>query len=283
MEINEAAENESHPVLQRGGEMEGMSENVFLDHVGEVVLTLNSDKLCWKLVKAVDKELIASSCIGIKLTSKNETEINISDAYAVEFINWGLIHDSVLPNGGGCLLGRDSEMYRFTVHGYQKSKKQPSLCVLATYTFGHKDLQTCQAWVDQVDALISKDFRRPKNILVFVHPLSGKGNGCRIWESVAPIFSCAKVKTKEFMGELVCPVILFKVVNGSISIELALFLDQLIVWVLRSFQICVLMVQDLLLIVVTLTQRAGHAFDVMAAITDSELNSYDGVVAVSGT
>lgn len=29
-----------------------------------------------------------------------------------------------------------------------------------------------------------------------------------------------------------------------------------------------------------MTQRAGHAFDVMASITDRELNSYDGVIAV---
>lgn len=29
-----------------------------------------------------------------------------------------------------------------------------------------------------------------------MHPLSGKGNGCKIWETVAPIFSRAKVQTK---------------------------------------------------------------------------------------
>lgn len=28
------------------------------------------------------------------------------------------------------------------------------------------------------------------------------------------------------------------------------------------------------------TQRAGHAFDVMASISNEELNSYDGVIAV---
>lgn len=31
---------------------------------------------------------------------------------------------------------------------------------------------------------------------------------------------------------------------------------------------------------VTVTQRAGHAFDMMTSITDTELNSYDGVIAV---
>lgn len=31
---------------------------------------------------------------------------------------------------------------------------------------------------------------------------------------------------------------------------------------------------------VTVTERAGHAFDVMASMTNRELSSYDGVVAV---
>lgn len=31
---------------------------------------------------------------------------------------------------------------------------------------------------------------------IFVHPMSGKGNGCRTWEAVAPIFLRAKVQTK---------------------------------------------------------------------------------------
>ncbi|KAL5973149.1 hypothetical protein ACLOJK_037176 [Asimina triloba] len=37
-----------------------------------------------------------------------------------------------------------------------------------------------------------------------------------------------------------------------------------------------------LLVKVIVTQRAGHAFDVMKSITDKELNSYDGVITVGG-
>ncbi|KAK2994677.1 hypothetical protein RJ640_026156, partial [Escallonia rubra] len=144
------------------------------------------------------------SCLGIKLVSKTETAIEISDVYAVEFIDWGLVHESVLASAGGCLLDRGSEinsclmlqMYRFTVHGVQRSKTSPSLWAPSVYTFGHNDLLTCQMWVNQISASLNMDAGRPKNLLVFVHPRSGKGNGCGTWEAVAPIFSQAKVKTK---------------------------------------------------------------------------------------
>ncbi|KAK9095220.1 hypothetical protein Scep_026689 [Stephania cephalantha] len=178
------------------GEASAMSSNLFLDHVGKVVLSINSDGLSWKSVDSINNELDGSSCLGIKLISKPETDIKIANVYAVEFVDWGLIHESSLPDAGGCLLGRDSEMYRFTVHGYQRSKKQPSLWLLVAYTFGHKDLQMCQNWVEQINDLISKDAERPKRLLVFVHPLSGKRNGCKVWEDLAPIFSRAKVETK---------------------------------------------------------------------------------------
>eukprot|EP00256_Glycine_max_P070221 XP_025984816.1 ceramide kinase isoform X2 [Glycine max] len=120
-------------------------------------------------------------------------------------------------------------MYSFTVHGFIRSKTQPSQCILVEYTFGHKNLPRCQMWVNQLNASLKHEIGRPKNLLVFVHPRSGKGNGCRTWEAVAPIFSRAKVKTK-----------------------------------------------------VIVTERAGEAFDVMSSITNVELNSFDGVVAVGG-
>ncbi|KAM7494646.1 hypothetical protein LguiB_029255 [Lonicera macranthoides] len=202
--------------------------NFFLDQVGEVALTLHSDGLSWKPIKSLHKEQDGSSCLGVNLVLKSETSIEFSYVYAIEFINWGLVHESVLANAGGCLLG-SIELYRFTVHGVQRSKTQPCLWVPAVYTFGHKDLRTCQSWVNQINASLEMEADRPKSLLVFVHPRSGKGNGYQTWEAVAPIFSHAKVKTK-----------------------------------------------------VTVTQRAGQAFDVMASITNKELSSYDGVVAVGG-
>ncbi|XP_043716084.1 ceramide kinase isoform X2 [Telopea speciosissima] len=211
------------------GEESVLRSNFFLDHIGEVVVTLDSDGLSWKLLEATNNKMDRSSCWGTELDSKFENAIKFSDVYAFEFVNWGLIHESILPNAGGYPMSCDSEMYRFLVHGFQRSRTQCSLWILATYTFGHKDLQLCQTWVNRINASMEMQVDRPKSLLVFVHPLSGKRNGCRTWETVAPIFSRAKVKTK-----------------------------------------------------VIVTERAGHAFDVMLSIKDEELKSYDGVVAVGG-
>ncbi|KAJ7949486.1 Ceramide kinase [Quillaja saponaria] len=219
--------DESEPRAQFDGEASVLSSNLFLDHVGEVTLTSNSNGLSWKLVDSLDND--DSTCLGIKFVSKVATEIKLSDIYAVELIHHGSIHLPRLQEARRRLLGHEHEMYRFVVHGVQRSKSQPSFWVLAVYTFGHKSLQTCQLWVNHLNASLSRELGRPRNLLVFVHPRSGKGNGYRTWETVAPIFSRAKVNLK-----------------------------------------------------VIVTQRAGHAFDMMSSISNKELNFYDGVVAVGG-
>ncbi|CAJ1958631.1 unnamed protein product [Sphenostylis stenocarpa] len=133
---------------------------------------------------------------------KLEQMIKLSEIYAVELNGHGSIYISNLPPATECLLlGQDIQMYRFTVHGFIRSKNQPSQCILADYTFGHKNLQLCRMWVNQLNASLKHEVGRPKNLLVFVHPRSGKGNGCRTWEAVAPIFSRAKVKTKVIVTE----------------------------------------------------------------------------------
>ncbi|XP_060196342.1 ceramide kinase, partial [Lycium barbarum] len=163
-----------------------------------------------------------STCFGKELVSKGETILCFSDIYSAEFIDWGLVHEAAF-------LGQSFEMYRFTIRGVQKSKTQPSVLVPSFYTFGHKDSQTCQIWVNRINDLLNMDAERPKSLLVFINPKSGKGLGCKVWETVAPTFSQAKVKTK-----------------------------------------------------VTVTERAGQAFDIISSITNRELRSYDGVVAVGG-
>lgn len=54
-----------------------------------------------------------STCLGMQIVSKHDTSINISDVYAVEFIDWGLVHETFLTNPG-CLLGHSSEVREFT-------------------------------------------------------------------------------------------------------------------------------------------------------------------------
>ncbi|KAK6132229.1 hypothetical protein DH2020_034049 [Rehmannia glutinosa] len=218
-----------NPPFPDGDEGSVLSSNFFLDHVGEVLLTHTADGLSWKLVDSLHYEDDKFSCLGLKFVSDNKSEVNFADVYAVDFIDWGLVHGSVLASAEGSILDHSSEMYRFTVHFVHKAKTQSSLWTPSVYTFGHKNLEICKTWVNQINAYLNVEAKRPKSLLVFIHPRSGKGQGCRIWEAVAPLFSQAKVKTK-----------------------------------------------------VIVTERAGHARDILASITNRDLSLYDGVVAVGG-
>lgn len=51
--------------------------------------------------------------MGIQFVSKRDTTIKHSDAYAVEFSDLGLVHESVLADATGCLLGHASEVTEF--------------------------------------------------------------------------------------------------------------------------------------------------------------------------
>ncbi|KAL0913429.1 hypothetical protein M5K25_016890 [Dendrobium thyrsiflorum] len=192
-----------------------LNSTLFLDRVGEVALILNPTGLSWKSA-SIDPE--ETFCCQMMFHSEAETEIRFSDVYAVEFTGLGLI------NGHN-----STEMYRFVVHGFRRGKNSTSPSVLSTYTFGHRDPHTCQALFEQINVCMKVQVGRPKNLLVFVHPQCGKGNGRKTWEVVAPLFSRAKVTTK-----------------------------------------------------VTVTQRAGHAYDILKSSTDRELMSFDGIIAVGG-
>ncbi|KAK7259766.1 hypothetical protein RIF29_25379 [Crotalaria pallida] len=183
-------------------EAPNLSATLWLDRVGEVILTFNPDDrfLSWKLVESLGND--DSICLGIKCAAKVATGIKLSDIYAVELTDHGLVHISNLPHATErILLGPEKKMYRFTVHGFTRSKNQPCQWILAEYTFGHQDLRTCQMWVNQLNDFLNLEIGRPRNLLVFVHPRSGKGTGCRTWEAVAPIFSRAKVETKVIVTE----------------------------------------------------------------------------------
>ncbi|MED6191858.1 hypothetical protein PIB30_004518 [Stylosanthes scabra] len=172
-----------------------LSSTFFLNHVGEVSLVFNSDGLFWEPIKSPDTD--RSICFGIKSRFKAASEIKLSDIYAVELSHHGLIQMTNLPHSTEHLIfGTDIKLYRFMVHGFIRSKNQPSLWIPYTFTFGHKDFRVCEMWVNKLNASLNSDVGRPKNLLVFVHPRSGRGNGCKTWDAVAPIFSRAKVETK---------------------------------------------------------------------------------------
>lgn len=55
-----------------------------------------------------------SSCCS--LFSNSDSVLKISDIYAVEFIDFGVIHESTLTNAaGGCLFGHSSEVIIFII------------------------------------------------------------------------------------------------------------------------------------------------------------------------
>ncbi|KAF7085237.1 hypothetical protein CFC21_088697 [Triticum aestivum] len=205
--------------------MQGDGEVLFLGGVGEVAVTLGHDGLSFL---PLHPELGSSCLSSIGLLPKLENKIKFSDVYAVELLDEGPVcgpwNTRIVAQGK-----KNSEMHRFAVHVITRSRKHPSQLVPCEYLFGHKDPETCKSWVEHLSACINNEQDRPKNLMVFVHPLCGKGRGCKNWEMVAPLFDRAKVNTK-----------------------------------------------------VIITERAGHAYDTLASISDKELKKFDGVVAVGG-
>lgn len=193
------------PIADSNGGIAGettavLSANLILDNVGEVALALDSDGLLsWRLLEPLRSD--RSDCCGIKRSPLVATSIKLADVYAVEFVDHGLIPESNLSNPARCLLSEDSQIYHLVVHGVQTAKCHPCRCILDKYVFSHKDWQICQMWVNLINSRLDKEMQRPKNLLVFVHPKSGKENGRTTWENVSPIFACAKVHTKVIVTE----------------------------------------------------------------------------------
>ncbi|XP_074644684.1 ceramide kinase-like isoform X2 [Tubulanus polymorphus] len=65
-------------------------------------------------------------------------------------------------------------------------------------TFSCRDALTCQLWIKKIqDRLNSNEFRRPKSLLVFINPYSGKRLGPKIYdEKIAPLLKHAGIHTE---------------------------------------------------------------------------------------
>lgn len=205
--------------------MEGGGEALFLDGVGEVTVAVGDDGLSFQ---PLHQEVSSSCWSSIIMQPKLESKLKFSDVYAVELLEVGPVCEPW--NARATVQGKiNTEMNRFVIHTVTRPRKRPSPWVPCEYIFGHKDQQTCKTWVEHIKTCVNKEQDRPKSLMVFVHPLCGKGRGCKNWETVAPLFERAKVKTK-----------------------------------------------------VIVTQRAGHAYDTLASLSDKDLKKFDGVIAVGG-
>jgi ceramide kinase len=180
------AEQSVEEAMQDGGEV------LFLDGVGEVVVSIGRSGLS---LQPLHPELVSSCWSSITLQPKLDNKIKFSDVYAVELLDKGLICGPW--NTRTAIQGKKNiEMHRFVVHGITRTRKRPSPWVPCEYIFGHKDLKTCKNWFERLMACINNEGDRPKSLMVFVHPLCGKGRGVKNWEIVAPLFDRAKIKTK---------------------------------------------------------------------------------------
>ncbi|XP_066322257.1 ceramide kinase-like isoform X1 [Miscanthus floridulus] len=170
-------------------------EVLFLDGVGEVAITVGRNGLS---VQPLHPELVSTCWSSITLQPKLDSKIKFSDVYAIEMLDKGPICG---PWRTAIQGKKNIEMHRFVVHGITRRRKHPSPWVPCEYIFGHKDLKICKDWFERLILCINNEGVRPKNLMVFVHPLCGKGRGVRNWETVSPLFVRAKIKTKVIVTE----------------------------------------------------------------------------------
>ncbi|XP_054845329.1 ceramide kinase isoform X2 [Eublepharis macularius] len=95
-----------------------------------------------------------------------------------------------------------SKRHAFTV--YYMKRKRPHCWRCKEATFWCVDEQLCNQWIQALKELIDSQTSRPKRLLVYINPFSGKKQGQRIYEQkVAPLFSLASIST-EVVGSTDC-------------------------------------------------------------------------------
>lgn len=179
-------------------EPSSLASRLYLDFVGEVDVLLTPNRVSWHTSgnTYASSDCDMSSCWGLMDATQMPTEVLLSDIYAVELASTGAIHESKSAAATYSLLGCVSKLHCFAVHFVEKSHKQHSVWIPRALVFGHPDPKTCQEWVQCIHNFLNLDDKRPKNLLVFVNPLSGKRNAVKTWEVVRPLFDRAKVMMK---------------------------------------------------------------------------------------
>lgn len=57
------------------------------------------------------------SCLGMKVVRDIEMKVNFADIYALNFIDWGLVHESAPASVEGSVLDSSSEVIHVTNSG----------------------------------------------------------------------------------------------------------------------------------------------------------------------
>ncbi|KAH9300059.1 hypothetical protein KI387_011642, partial [Taxus chinensis] len=178
-----------------GSPQSTLGSRFFLEGAGEVEALLTDSCLSWHHCSEYTERSI-STCWGLTTVSQMPNELLLSNIYAVELAGWGSVKESKAAAAMYCILGLNSKFYRFIVHFAERSSKPHSVLIPRALVFGHPDPETCEVWFQRIHNLIKLDAKRPKNLLVFVNPLSGKRRASKTWEEVHYLFDRAKINTK---------------------------------------------------------------------------------------
>eukprot|EP00250_Pteridium_aquilinum_P017368 c23596_g1_i1 orf=261-2384(+) len=195
-----------------------LNAKFYVDTLGPVSVSLSSNCLSWQALE--DKLDIGIICCWA--TSENNDELNqlaISEIYAVES-GESFFADRGGANPSEAFSGEFfNEVHRFAVHAYRRSSSQKGVWIPKTFVFHHTDQSVCERWENQIQSLLDKDTKRPRNLMVIINPHSGKKSALKTWEEVSSLFKRAKINTKVLETERTRHA--FEVINNTSDDDLA--------------------------------------------------------------
>ncbi|MEE6481170.1 hypothetical protein FKM82_012774 [Ascaphus truei] len=121
--------------------------------------------------------------------------------------------------------------HAFTVHYVQRAQKHRWRC--KAVTFWCSDERLCFQWLQALHDLLEQQTCRPKHLLVYINPYSGKKKGKQIYEQkVAPLFSLASISA-DVIGSTDC--VCFATVGANDPVTSAL---HIIIGDSQSLDVC---------------------------------------------